>query len=58
MDCSYETVYASYVRFCIVLGQPSLDFETWMHKRDDVPKSPYEKAKEFLDKVHAGAGAV
>ena len=55
MDNSYQAVYASYASFCSRIGQNPLDFETWMHKREEPVRSPAQKTKEFLDqsKVHA-----
>jgi len=59
MDNSYEAIYASYAKFCGSIGQSPLDFETWMHKREEPIKTPAQKVKDFLDsQVHAGAGAV
>lgn len=59
MDNSYPAVYESYAKFCTVIGQSPLDFETWMHKREEPERSPAQKTKEFLDtQVHARAGAV
>lgn len=53
MDISYQAVYESYASFCNRIGQPPLDFETWMHKREEPVKSPAQKTKEFLEQVHA-----
>jgi hypothetical protein len=58
MDCSYQSVYESYASFCTRIGQAPLDFETWMHKRDEPERSPAQKTKDFLeqaeqDQVHA-----
>jgi len=53
MDTSYPAVYESYAKFCGIIGQAPLDFETWMHKREEPERSPAQKAKEFLE-VHAG----
>lgn len=39
IDTSYETVYASYSRFCNTIGQPPLTFEHWMHARE-APEQP------------------
>ena len=48
---TYEETYQSYVKFCNMLGQPPLDFESWMHRREEPVKSPFQKTKEFLTQV-------
>ena len=47
IDCSYTAVYDSYSRFCRMIGQPVLNFESWMIARDNTGTKK-DKAKEFL----------
>ena len=54
MNNSYPAVYDSYAKFCGMIGHPPMDFETWMHKREEPIQSPGKKTKEFLEQVHAG----
>jgi hypothetical protein len=54
MDCSYPTVYASYEKFCSMIGTSPLSFEDWMHKREDTPVHK-DLANEFLQSSVSGS---
>jgi hypothetical protein len=53
---TYEDTYRDYARFCNMLGNRVLPFEDWMQKRDDAPKTAFEKTKEFLSSRQGGSG--
>lgn len=44
MDCSYQTVYESYAKFCTRIGQSPLTFEDWMTAREE-PETPSLQAQ-------------
>lgn len=58
MDHSYETVYQSFIEYRKRIGLGPISFEDWMHRREEPLASPAQKTKDFLDQVHARAGAV
>ena len=47
MNYSYTAVYESYEKFCSMIGQPPLQFEDWMHAREDSGEHQ-DLAKDFL----------
>ena len=51
---TYEETYRSFIKYREMIGLPPIDFESWMHKREEPMKSPAQKTKEFLEQVHAG----
>jgi hypothetical protein len=54
MDCSYQTVYASYAKFCSMIGQTPLSFEEWMQAREDIHDHK-DLASEFLQSSVPGS---
>lgn len=44
MDCSMNTIYASYAKYCSLVGNPVLPFEDWMKAREE-PESPSLQAE-------------
>lgn len=48
MNCSYESIYESYVSFCKNIDVCPLSFEMWMEKRGDVVE---HKIEDEADKI-------
>ena len=53
MDCSYPSIYQSYVNFCKLRGCPYPCFEDWMHQREPEPKKT--PAQEFMEEFAGNA---
>ena len=54
MDYSYPTVYASYAKFCTMIGQTPLSFEDWMKAREDGSEHK-DLASDFLQSSVPGS---
>jgi hypothetical protein len=45
---TYEQTYQSFLKYREMIGLPPIEFEDWMHKREDAG-TPKTQTKEFLD---------
>ena len=49
---TYEQTYQSFLKYREMIGLPPIEFEDWMHKREDAG-TPKTQTKQFLEQVHA-----
>jgi len=56
MDCSYQTIYSGYVKFCNIVDVKPLVFEDWMVAREGLIQKS-DKASEFLISRTADSGS-